>query len=371
MFPEYWGHECDVITHHLTRKIEGLYCWRGETPNIYVHIIFGAVHSFMHSLPIFSRSVVALRRPRENARIVDFALNLSFLALVIGTTIFVWADLRRATAIYLTVCLQDCVHDFHGSEPRGEHAPPLEYVSEPCSDNFEKLGGWLNIVVVGCRKQLFNSLQSDLHWFDSWAGKFELGCIVWSYRPTLCNIQESPTTYNFQQSSLRRSGPFQSWYPIRLGVRARRKQTIMLHRLYYFKFVPTCHRFCTIVLTTPIQDHPWNRTKVLLHPRKRVSFLHGKPRIPAIIKKNKPLLRIVQKCLSPNPVRRPTAAALCNSLLRLCKLSTIRGAVCDVGMSWLTYEIADNRKITECGGFADISTHKRLTLVWSLLGMFR
>jgi len=70
-------------------------------------------------------------------------------------------------------------------------------------------------------------------------------------------------------------------------------------------------------------------------PKKQVLFLHDKPEIPAVIRKNKPLLRIVQKCLSPNPARRPTAAALCNSLLRLCKLSTIRSAVCDVGMSWV------------------------------------
>lgn len=73
-----------------------------------------------------------------------------------------------------------------------------------------------------------------------------------------------------------------------------------------------------------------------LAPKKQVSFVNGRPEIPAVVQKNKPLLRIVQKCLSPNPAKRPTAAGLCDSLLRLCKLSIVRSVVCDAGKSFLS-----------------------------------
>jgi hypothetical protein len=57
------------------------------------------------------------------------------------------------------------------------------------------------------------------------------------------------------------------------------------------------------------------------------------PEIPVIIQENKPLLRIVDKCLSPERAQRPTAAALCKMLLRLCRSSVVRGAVLDIGKS--------------------------------------
>ena len=59
----------------------------------------------------------------------------------------------------------------------------------------------------------------------------------------------------------------------------------------------------------------------------------GKPEIPKVIKENKPLLRIVDKCLSPERAHRPTSAALCKMLLRLCRSSVVRGAVLDIGKS--------------------------------------
>jgi len=70
-----------------------------------------------------------------------------------------------------------------------------------------------------------------------------------------------------------------------------------------------------------------------LPPTKQVSFLDDKPEIPAVIQKNKRLLRVVEKCLSPNPALRPTAASLCDSLLRLCKMTIVRDAARDVGKS--------------------------------------
>ncbi|KAF8159311.1 hypothetical protein B0H34DRAFT_796578 [Crassisporium funariophilum] len=62
----------------------------------------------------------------------------------------------------------------------------------------------------------------------------------------------------------------------------------------------------------------------------------GEPTIPAVIEANKPLLRIVKKCLSPQPSRRPTAAALCSMLLRLCRSHIASSALLDFGKLVLT-----------------------------------
>jgi len=64
-----------------------------------------------------------------------------------------------------------------------------------------------------------------------------------------------------------------------------------------------------------------------------VPFPSHIPEIPDVIKENKLLLRIVDKCLSPERAQRPTAAALCKMLLRLCRSFIVSGAVLDIGKS--------------------------------------
>jgi len=68
-------------------------------------------------------------------------------------------------------------------------------------------------------------------------------------------------------------------------------------------------------------------------PQNEVPFPSDTPEVPEVIKEQKPLLRIVNKCLSPERAQRPTAAALCKMLLRLCRSSIVRGAVLDIGKS--------------------------------------
>ena len=65
----------------------------------------------------------------------------------------------------------------------------------------------------------------------------------------------------------------------------------------------------------------------------QVPYPPDEPKIPKVIEENKPLLGIVKKCLLPQPSQRPTAAALCKMLLRLCRSSVIRSAVLDIGKS--------------------------------------
>ncbi|PPQ69917.1 hypothetical protein CVT25_002475 [Psilocybe cyanescens] len=55
-------------------------------------------------------------------------------------------------------------------------------------------------------------------------------------------------------------------------------------------------------------------------------FPPNEVRIPLVVRNNKRLLRIVNKCLSPQPAHRPTASALCNMLLALCRATMIRRA---------------------------------------------
>src|ERR1700761_7957773 len=52
---------------------------------------------------IFTLTVGTLRHPKENTCMSDAILNLSFLALVIGTLIFVWAEMNRPVSITLTI----------------------------------------------------------------------------------------------------------------------------------------------------------------------------------------------------------------------------------------------------------------------------
>jgi len=68
-------------------------------------------------------------------------------------------------------------------------------------------------------------------------------------------------------------------------------------------------------------------------PQNEVPLPSDTPAIPEVIKENKPLLRIVDKCLSPERAHRPTSAALCKMLLRLCRSSVVRGAALDIGKS--------------------------------------
>ena len=68
-------------------------------------------------------------------------------------------------------------------------------------------------------------------------------------------------------------------------------------------------------------------------PQNKVPFPSDTPEIPVVIQENKPLLRIVAKCLSSERAQRPTAAALCKMLLRLCRSSVVRGAALDIGKS--------------------------------------
>ena len=67
-----------------------------------------------------------------------------------------------------------------------------------------------------------------------------------------------------------------------------------------------------------------------LTPQNEVPFPSDTPEIPVVIQENKPLLWIVDKCLSPQRTQRPTSAALCKMLLRLCRSSVVRGAVLDM-----------------------------------------
>ncbi|KAF8799159.1 hypothetical protein BYT27DRAFT_7202234 [Phlegmacium glaucopus] len=69
---------------------------------------------------------------------------------------------------------------------------------------------------------------------------------------------------------------------------------------------------------------------------KQIPFPSDKPDIPDVIKENKPLLRIVRKCLSPRPAQRPTAAALCKMLRDLCRSSIVRRAGLDILKSALS-----------------------------------
>ncbi|KAF8159307.1 hypothetical protein B0H34DRAFT_702943, partial [Crassisporium funariophilum] len=73
-----------------------------------------------------------------------------------------------------------------------------------------------------------------------------------------------------------------------------------------------------------------------LPSRKPASLSSAEPKIPVMIQENKPLLRIVMKCLSSQPSRRPTASELCAMLLRLCRSSVLSSALLDMGRSVLS-----------------------------------
>ncbi|KAF8801551.1 hypothetical protein BYT27DRAFT_7198089 [Phlegmacium glaucopus] len=72
-----------------------------------------------------------------------------------------------------------------------------------------------------------------------------------------------------------------------------------------------------------VYDNLLSERKVPLPPHE--------PLIPAIIEQNKPLLRIVNKCLKPRPHQRPTAQMLCDMLLDFCKSSIIKSVLHEAG----------------------------------------
>ncbi|PPQ91211.1 hypothetical protein CVT25_001227 [Psilocybe cyanescens] len=73
-----------------------------------------------------------------------------------------------------------------------------------------------------------------------------------------------------------------------------------------------------------------------LAPQNEAPFPSATPEVPIVIQKNKPLRQIVGKCLSDQRAQRPTAAALCETLLRLCRSSIVRDAALDIGKSVLS-----------------------------------
>ncbi|PPQ87554.1 hypothetical protein CVT25_008466, partial [Psilocybe cyanescens] len=73
-----------------------------------------------------------------------------------------------------------------------------------------------------------------------------------------------------------------------------------------------------------------------LPPQDEAPFPSATPEVPIVIQNNKPLHRIVGKCLSDQRAHRPTAAALCKMLLRLCRSSVVRDAAWEIGKSVLS-----------------------------------
>ncbi|PPQ82304.1 hypothetical protein CVT25_008430 [Psilocybe cyanescens] len=70
-----------------------------------------------------------------------------------------------------------------------------------------------------------------------------------------------------------------------------------------------------------------------LAPQNEALFPCATPEVPIVIQNNKPLHRIVGKCLSDQRAQRPTASALCKMLLRLCRSSIVHDAAREIGKS--------------------------------------
>ena len=71
----------------------------------------------------------------------------------------------------------------------------------------------------------------------------------------------------------------------------------------------------------------WRRLAILVHSQfvyfaKCVSFTHSK--ISPVIKSNKSLCRIAEKCLLSDPSKCPTVARLCDMLVCMCRAATLR-----------------------------------------------
>jgi len=61
-----------------------------------------------------------------------------------------------------------------------------------------------------------------------------------------------------------------------------------------------------------------------LHPLRNVSCEDDRLEIPDAIKSNKSLCRIAEKCLLSDPSKRSTAARLCDMLVRVYRVATLR-----------------------------------------------
>lgn len=59
--------------------------------------------------------------------------------------------------------------------------------------------------------------------------------------------------------------------------------------------------------------------------------------IPTRIQENPPLLKIVKRCLAPEPSKRPTASKLCSMLLRTCRRPLIAAFLKEIGASWVFF----------------------------------
>lgn len=103
-----------------------VYADRGHTSGALHNTTDDIVNSLLFLGFLFALSVAALRRPHENTRIADLVLSLSFIAITLGTVIFVWGNMPKPVSISFSVgfallavgyatCVDSCVDQDEGS----------------------------------------------------------------------------------------------------------------------------------------------------------------------------------------------------------------------------------------------------------------